>query len=182
MNEKTTATTILQNRIDLCKHAQTLKEGEYASIPSPELKAHLLALKEWWGSFPMDIMAKLCLHKSLAKLEALLTMEAKKKDCSQGLDLDNHAQEWVSCVCPWNDVEGKDDAPEGFDPLSPTFSGIVRLVMQANSAGPQSLHDEAAAWLCSDDEMKDAEAPSGVAKKLLAEPQSLQDRVVPVEF
>ncbi len=148
------ATSLLENRLTLCEHAQVIKEGELAPLSAPVLKTHLLAIKEWWHVLPIDVMARLCAHQSMLGLESLSKLK--------GEALENAVREWVKRSCLWlqndlgSDAESEDADIQGFNPLKPMFGAIVQLILQAQQAA-SSVDKEQSAWLDSDDEKDKAD-------------------------
>ena len=203
LNGKTLAVNTLKPRIDLCQHAAAVKDGEFASMTGPELTAHLVALKEYWHLFPMDIMGKLCLHKSSVLLDAITRAKADPKSASEGIR--NGVLEWCQAVQllpssesdnsqlgevggsgEENQIEKDDDQGNkgvDFNPLDPSFSSIVRMIQKANqrtTSTEAGLSGGAAnlSWVFDGDEdVKDdgEDADSEARQKVLLETSTLQE-------
>ena len=136
-NRCTSALLLLQTRVDLCVHAQTLKEGDLAAMDCDSLTVHVEALKDFHYIFPLDIMAKLaaksCLDilSKLVKLSGSLSDKNGKMDARKQQELEELISSFVMQAAPYQkDV----DLSEGFerpnfDALQPSFHSIVGMII-----------------------------------------------------
>ena len=186
LNDKTESASSLQNRIDACTHASALKDGEFASMSGPALRAHLLALREYWPSLPMDILCKLCLHKSSVLLGVIIKAEEDRDDkttSKKDESLSNAVREWCeySTLVPPSPGDADEETEANvFDPLNPKFSGIVQLMQKAKRLLDETEDGSTAqglSWVwgsSQEEDVKDSPETLGEAKALL-QTQKVQD-------
>ena len=171
-NRCTDALKLLQARLDLCTHAQVLKEGDLLPMDSDALAVHVEALADYFDLFPLDIMVRLATKSCSDTLDKLVKLSvASKKDGGgngkpkgqEVADFTGLLNSFLTQAIFYQHEEGVDPLQffekPGFDPMKPSFSSIVSLILARQQ-----------------DSLGNFDWPSGLAEAL-ADEKLLEERV-----
>ena len=165
------ALSMLQTRLDLCTHAQILKDGDLLPMDSDALAVHLEALTDYFDLFPLDIMIKLATKSCSDTLGKLVKLSVPGKKDGGGNGKPKHQEvadlfdNFLTQAIFYQHEEGVDSDPlqffekPDFDPMKPSFRSIVLLILARQQDSLESFD-----W------------PSGLAAALADEKQ-LEERV-----
>ena len=115
---------MLKNRIDLCTHAQILKDSDLSNLSEQEVNLHLESLQDFSDAFPVDIKAKLAARFCTAELEALSKLADPQAEKSK-------VDAFVDAACLFcSDIgmgawTGEEDGRSIFVPKSPRFAALI---------------------------------------------------------
>ena len=134
----------------------------------------------------MDILCKLCLHKSSVLLGVIIKAEEDRDDkttSKKDESLSNAVREWCeySTLVPPSPGDADEETEANvFDPLNPKFSGIVQLMQKAKRLLDETEDGSTAqglSWVwgsSQEEDVKDSPETLGEAKALL-QTQKVQD-------
>ena len=139
-NRCSSAHDTLQTRLDLCAHAQVLKEGDLTAMDSDALNVHLEALEDFQHIFPLDVMIKLAAKSCNDTLSSLTKVSLSIEKATKGgknVDKDDKKKlEDLTTSFVQNSLLFVKDLTEeeffekpNFDPFKPSFHSIVSLIL-----------------------------------------------------